>query len=106
MAIVELAPRALNKFHSITEYLLEVSPDKDAPKKFAQLIRTALDDLANNPFMAGFSSIIGEGKYRELTVKATKARAYRLLYKYDEKQNLVTVLAMKDAREQGYEGYF
>lgn len=104
MATVNLAPRALAKFYGITEYLIEMSPDAHAPEKFAQLIRTALDDLADNPFRAGISSI--DGAYRELTIKANRTRSYRLLYKYEQHNNHVTVLGIKDSREQGYEGYF
>lgn len=104
MATVKLAPRALIKFQRITQYLIENSPDVQAAEKFARLIRSGLAELAENPFIAGFSTV-GE-RYRELTLKANKTRAYRLLYKYDAEDNTVTILAIKDAREQGYEGYF
>lgn len=103
MAKVELSPVALANFQEHIDFLLATSPDNNAPEQFSELIRHAVADLMENPFISGYSSIGGE--FRELTLRANKKRGYRLLYTYEKNEEIVTILAIKDARQQRFTGF-
>ena len=99
MAIVKLSSAAEIDLQILANYLLDYVSE-EATDDFANLIDYGLKQLADNPFTSGYSVL--SKKYREFTVRANKKRQYRLLYEYDRAIDTVTIIAVKDAREDRF----
>lgn len=95
MAAVHYAPRASSDVLRLVDFLAESDPR--AAAETADLIATAVEALQRHPLLGRPA----EGDYRELVISRGRS-GYLALYRYDETNDNVLVLAIRHQREAGY----
>lgn len=95
MARIEYAPRAFVDFERLVDFLLE--SDTGAAAEAFHLIESAILVLADHPLIG---RPIDHG-FRELVISRGRT-GYLALYRYDEREDRVLVLALRHQREAGY----
>ncbi len=102
MAKVKLSRAANIDLERLATYINQHIGHK-AAIEFSQLMQQTFAKLAENPYFAGYSTVIPQ--YREMFAAANAKRGYKLLYDYQSDTETVTILAIKDAREQSFSGF-
>lgn len=75
----------------------------DTALTFTTLITEAIESLGEAPPKGNYS-LLGK-EFHEARVEANKKRQYKLLYEYSAEYDEITVLAIKDAREESFTGF-
>ena len=94
MADVRYTERALGHLDRLTEFLTAAEPD--AAAETAAIIVDAIEVLRRHPEIGR----PGEDDFRELVISRGRT-GYMALYRYDERDDAVIVLAIRHQREAG-----
>lgn len=75
----------------------------DAALTFTTLVTETIESLGVAPPKGNYS-LLGK-EFHEARIKANKKRQYQLLYEYSAEYDEITILAIKDAREESFIGF-
>ncbi len=95
MAAILYTERALAQLERVTEFLTDSDPEAAADT--ARLIVDAIEVLRRHPEIGRPE----QDDFRELIVSRGRS-GYVALYRYDERDDTVLVLAIRHQREAGY----
>ncbi len=95
MAAILYSERTLAQLERVTEFLTDSDPEAAADA--ARLIVDAIEVLRRHPEIGR----PGQDEFRELIVSRGRS-GYVALYRYDERDDTVLVLAIRHQREAGY----
>jgi len=95
VAAILYTERALAQLERVTEFLTDFEPEAAADT--ARLIVDAVEVLRRHPEIGR----PGQDDFRELIVSRGRS-GYVALYRYDERDDTVLVLAIRHQREAGY----
>jgi addiction module RelE/StbE family toxin len=87
--------RALADLERLTEFLADTDPP--AALQTIDLVSEAVKVLGNHPLIGH----VGEFGMRELVISRGRS-GYIALYSYEERQDIVLILAIRHQREAGY----
>lgn len=102
MAKVTLSRVALYDYQRQIDHLL-IYGNEQSPEKFSNAIRTAIHQLSDNPQISRPYYL--DKRYRELVIPVTSSSTYLLLFEYDEIDDSVMIIAIKNVKEESYTGY-